>query len=204
MKPLKKTISPKVKVRLKTKRKICFVITSHIHYARSKLVLAAIKKHPNLTLQIVAGGSAIVEPFGNVEALLAADGHQVAARILMTLGGGTTAAMAKTAGLAALEFTTILENLKPDLVVVRGDRYEMLPMAMAAVYLNLAVAHLEGGDLTGTIDDSVRHAITKLAHLHFTSTAEATTRLLQIGAAPETVFEVGAPELELVAKNRFG
>ena len=188
---------------IKKRRKICFVITSQIHYARSKLVLAALTARPEVDLQIVLGGSAIVEPFGNVEVLLRADGFEPAAKILMNLGGGTTAAMAKTAGLAALEFTTILENLRPDLVVVRGDRYEILPIAMAAAYLNLPVAHLEGGDLTGTIDDSVRHAVTKLAHLHFVSTAEARARVLQLGESPDYIFQVGAPELELVEKNSF-
>ncbi|MEK7208932.1 MAG: UDP-N-acetylglucosamine 2-epimerase [Patescibacteria group bacterium] len=185
------------------KRKVCFVITSHIHYARSKLVLSAIKSRPELELQIVIGGSAIVEPFGNVEPLLNADGHSVAARMLMTLGGGTNIAMAKTAGLAAIEFTTILENLKPDLVVVRGDRYEMLPIAMVAVYMNIPVAHIEGGDLTGAIDDSVRHAITKLAHFHLVSTAETRRRVIQLGEHPDYVFEVGAPEIEFVEQNSF-
>lgn len=166
-------------------------------------MLAAIKARSDLELQIVVGGSAIVEPFGNVEPLLAADGYRVAARILMNLGGGTTTAMAKTAGLAALEFSTILENLSPDLVVVRGDRYEMLPMAMAAVYMNIPVVHLEGGDLTGAIDDSVRHAITKLAHLHLVSTPEAKQRVIQMGEQADSVFLVGAPELEVVEKNSF-
>src|SRR3989344_4698704 len=95
------------------KRKICFVITSNVHYSRSKLILAALQNHPQLNLQIVVGGSAIVEPYGNVEEWLRRDGYQVAARVLMNLGGGTTTAMAKTAGLAALEFSTVLENLKP-------------------------------------------------------------------------------------------
>ncbi len=165
--------------------------------------MAAISARSDLELQVVIGGSAIVEPFGNVEPFLAADGYQPAARILMNLGGGTNVAMAKTAGLAALEFTTVLENLKPDLVVVRGDRYEMLPITMAAVYMNLPVAHLEGGDLSGTIDDSVRHAITKLAHLHLVSTAEAATRVRQMGESPKHIFVVGAPEIELVKKNSF-
>ncbi len=166
-------------------------------------MLAAIKARPELELQIVIGGSAIVEPFGNVEPLLAADGYQVAARILMNLGGGTTVAMAKTAGLAALEFSTILENLQPDLVVIRGDRYEMLPMAMAAVYMNIPVVHLEGGDLTGAIDDSVRHAITKLAHLHLVATPEAKRRVIQMGEQAACVFLVGAPEIEVAEKNSF-
>lgn len=191
------------RLKKKTSRKICFVLTSHIHYARSKLVLGAIRARPELELQIVVGGSAIVEPFGNLEPELSQDGFLVAARILMNLGGGTNVAMAKTAGLAALEFATILENLKPDLVVVRGDRFEILPMAMAAAYLNIPVAHLEGGDLTGTIDDSVRHAVTKLAHLHLVSTAEARRRVLQMGESPKFVFEVGAPEIELVKNNSF-
>jgi len=187
----------------RSKRKICFVITSNVHYSRSKLLLAALKAHRDLALQIVVGGSAIIEPYGNVESSLTTDGYEVAARILINIGGGTTAAMAKTAGLAALEFTTVLENLHPDLVVVRGDRYEILPIAMAAVYMNIPVAHLEGGDVTGTIDESVRHAVTKLAHIHFASTLEARRRIIQMGEPPDYVFYVGAPEIELVEKNSF-
>lgn len=185
------------------KRKICFVITSKIHYSRSKLILEEIKRHSNLELQIVLGGSAILDQYGNVEPLLSADDLKVDAKILMSIDGGSLLAMTKTAGLGLMEFPVVLERLDPDIVVVRGDRFEVLPLAMAAAYMNKMVAHIEGGDVTGTIDESIRHAITKLAHVHFATNERSRNRVIQMGENPKYVFNVGAPEIEFVRQNNF-
>jgi len=184
-------------------RKVCFVITSHIHYARSKRILRELRHHPEIELQIIVGASAILPNYGDVLRLLEADGFEADEIITMTVEGGNPVAMSKTTGLGIIEFTTAFYNLKPDVVIVRGDRYEVLAAAVAATYLNIPVAHIEGGDVSGSIDESVRHAVTKLSHIHFTTTDQAAERVRRMGEQPDYVFNFGAPELELVTENHF-
>jgi len=117
----------------KKKRKICFILTSQIHYARNKLIIQELAKRNDVELQIVVGGSAVLKKYGDVETWLRNDGLTSNARVTMVVEGGSNVAMAKTAGLGLIEFTSLFENLSPELVVVRGDRYEVLPAAMAAV-----------------------------------------------------------------------
>ncbi|MBI2050303.1 MAG: UDP-N-acetylglucosamine 2-epimerase (hydrolyzing) [Parcubacteria group bacterium] len=185
------------------KRKVCFVITSKIHYGRSKLVLLHLRKRADVELSIVVAASALLDMYGNVLDDLERDGFAVNNKIVMTLEGGNTVAMAKTAGVGIMEFTTAFDNLKPDIVVVRGDRYEVLSAAVAAAYLNIPVAHLEGGDVSGTIDESVRHAISKLSHIHFPTNEQSAERIIRMGENPKYVFNVGATDIEFVARNRF-
>ncbi|OGZ33227.1 MAG: UDP-N-acetyl-D-glucosamine 2-epimerase, UDP-hydrolysing [Candidatus Portnoybacteria bacterium RBG_13_40_8] len=185
------------------KRKICFVITSTIHYARSKLILVKLKKRDDVDLQIVIGGSAILSKYGEVDKWLKHDGLDVSAVVSITLEGGNNVSMAKTAGLGVIEFTSTFEKLKPDIVVLRADRYEVLSAAIAAAYLNIPIAHIEGGDVSGNIDESVRHAITKLAHIHFATNEDSKKRIIQMGERPDYVFNVGCPGLEIAAKNNF-
>jgi UDP-hydrolysing UDP-N-acetyl-D-glucosamine 2-epimerase len=178
------------------KRKICFVITSQVHYGRSKLILEELKRRKNVELQIIVGASAILPNYGDILSLIKKDGFKVNASALMTLEGGNAIAAAKTTGVGILEFATLFENLRPDVVVVRGDRYEVLAAAIAAAYLNVPVAHIEGGDVTGNIDESVRHAITKLAHIHFTTNEQSKDRVLRMGENPNYVFNFGCPGVE--------
>lgn len=185
------------------KRKICFVLTSSIHYARSKLVLAELKKRNDIDLQIVVGGSAMLSKYGEVDKWLKHDGFDISTIISMTLEGRGNVSMAKTAGLGVIEFASTFEKLKPDIVMLRGDRYEVLSAAIAAAYLNIPIAHIEGGDVSGTIDESVRHAVTKLAHIHFATTEVSEKRIIQMGEKPDYVFNVGCPELEFIVKNNF-
>ncbi|MFC1678238.1 UDP-N-acetylglucosamine 2-epimerase, partial [Patescibacteria group bacterium] len=183
------------------KRKICFVITSKIHYSRNKIMLEELRNRDDVELQIVVGASAILEKYGDVLTLLEEDGFDYNAKITMTLEGGSPISMAKTTGIGITEFATIFDNLAPDIVVVRGDRYEVLSAAIAAAYLNITVAHIEGGDLSGTIDESVRHAITKLSHIHFATNEPSRNRLLRMGEDPKHCFDVGAIDVEFVAKH---
>lgn len=185
------------------KRKICFVITSKIHYARSKLILEELKMHPEVDLQVVVGASALLSKYGDVLQELKEDGYTVDEKILMTIEGGSRVAMAKTTGIGIAEFATALDRLQPDVVIVRGDRYEVLAAATAAAYLNIPVAHIEGGDVTGTIDESVRHAITKLSHIHFPTNEVAKNRILRMGEDPRYVFHVGCPGIEMISKQTF-
>ena len=185
------------------KRKICFIITSKIHHSRSLLLLEELRARDDVDLQIVVGASAILPEYGDVIPLLEKDGYKIDARITMTFAGGSPVAMAKTTGMGIAEFSTVFENLQPDLVVVRGDRYEVLSAAIAASYLNIPVAHIEGGDVTGTIDESVRHAVTKLSHIHFATNEESKNRILKMGENPSYVFNFGCPGLEIVARNSY-
>lgn len=184
-------------------RKICFVITSKIHYGRSKLILKELDKREDIDLKIVVGASAILPAYGDVLGLMEKDGFKCDSKIVMTLEGGSPVAMAKTAGIGITEFANVFDNLKPDIVVVRGDRYEILSAVVSASYLNIPVAHIEGGDITGNIDESVRHAVTKLSHIHFTTNEKAKNRVIKMGEHPEYVFNLGAPEVEFVAQNNF-
>lgn len=182
------------------RRKICFPITNRIHYARQKQLLGILKKHPKIDLQIVAGGSILLEKYA--EQFLPAmerAGHTIADKLFNVIEGGTHVAMAKTAGLTALDFTNALYKLNPDIVLIRGDRFEQLAMAMVSAYLNKTIAHIEGGDVTGTIDESVRHAITKLSHIHFVTNEDAKKRIIKMGEDPKYVFNVGSPDVEFAA-----
>ena len=125
-----------------------------------------------------------------------ASNFNIKERLLNVIEGGNHAAMAKTAGLIALETSNIFEKLNPDIVLICGDRFEQLALAMSAAYLNKTIAHIEGGDVTGSIDESVRHAITKLSHIHFVTNNAARKRVIQMGENPKTVFNVGSPDLE--------
>lgn len=178
------------------KRKICFIITSQIHYARCRALMEAITHHPDLELQVAVAASAILPQYGDVLAAMEKDGINCDAKIVMTLAGGSAVAMAKTTGIGVTEFATTFDNLQPDIVLIRGDRYEVLAAAIASSYMNIPIAHLEGGDVSGSIDESVRHAVTKLSHIHFTSNEQSAMRVKQMGENPDYVFVTGCPELE--------
>lgn len=181
------------------KRKVCFIITNRIHYARQQILLDQLKGDPDIELQLVVGGSAMVDQYGEVLPRLSKKGFIVQEQMLNLVEGGSHVAMAKTAGLAVLELANTFQKLNPDIVLVRGDRFEMLAAAMTAAYLNKTVAHIEGGDVTGTIDESVRHAITKLAHIHFVTNDSSSSRLIQMGENPAYIFNVGSPDIEFAA-----
>ncbi|TSC67335.1 MAG: UDP-N-acetylglucosamine 2-epimerase [Parcubacteria group bacterium Gr01-1014_66] len=175
-------------------------MTSRIHYARQKNLLQLLRDDPQIELQLVVGGSALLERYS--ERFLPAiqsDGFTVHETLFNVIEGGNHVTMAKTAGLTALEFANTLSRLNPDLVLIRGDRFEQLALTMVAAYLNKTIAHIEGGDVTGTIDESVRHAITKLAHVHFVTNDDARRRVLQMGENPEHVFNVGSLDVEFAA-----
>jgi UDP-hydrolysing UDP-N-acetyl-D-glucosamine 2-epimerase len=127
------------------------------------------------------------------------DGFQIAAKVYSVLEGENPAAMAKTTGLGLLELATVFDNLRPDVVVTVADRYETLSTAVAAAYMNIPVAHIQGGEITGSIDEKVRHAVTKLADVHLVSTERAAERVIRMGEDPSMVFVTGCPSIDLVA-----
>lgn len=182
-----------------TKRKICIVIINRANYARIKSVLTAIHAHPNLELQIVAGSSLLLERHGRAVEVIRRDGFEVNAEVHMVVEGETPLTMAKSVGLGIVEITNALNQLKPDIVLTIADRFETIATATAAAYMNIPVAHTQGGEITGSIDESVRHAVTMLAHVHFPATKESAARLCRMGVAADSVFFSGCPSIDLIA-----
>lgn len=185
------------------KRKICFVITSYIHYSRNLLILEELNRREDVELSIVIGGSALITKYaassGSVKQQLKDDGFKRIYEIYFSLEGDNTTVKAKTAGLGIVEYATLFNNLKPDLVVVRGDRFEVLSAALTAAYMNIPIAHIEGGDVSGTLDESIRHAITKLAHVHFVTNEDAYKRLVRMGENPKSIHYFGSPDVEVAS-----
>ena len=181
-------------------RKVCVVVTARPSYSRIKTAIRAILEHPDLELQLVVGASALLDRYGTAVHTIEQDGFPIAARVYMVLEGENLTSMAKTTGLGLLELATVFDNLKPDVVVTVADRYETLATAIAASYMNIPVAHVQGGEITGSIDEKVRHAVTKLADLHFASTRPAAERVIRMGERPEAVFVTGCPSIDLAAE----
>ena len=181
-------------------RKVCVVIGSRANYGSIKSVMRAVQAHPDLHLQIIVGASALLDRFGSVVDVIERDGFTPDARVNMIVEGETPVTMAKSTGLGLLELPTLFELLKPDVVVTVGDRFETMATAVAGAYMNIPLAHTMGGEVTGTIDESIRHAITKLAHVHFPANQDAAERIIRLGEDPDRVHVVGCPRIDLVAE----
>lgn len=182
------------------KRKICVVVTARPSYSRFKTALKAVDDHPDLELQLVVAASALLDRYGNAVEYIEEDGFQVAEKVYMVLEGETPVNMAKTTGLGLIELSTSLYNLQPDFVVTIADRYETIATAIAASYMNLSLVHIQGGEITGSIDEKVRHAVTKLADYHFVSTEKARERVIKMGEDAESVFVAGCPSIDIAAE----
>jgi UDP-hydrolysing UDP-N-acetyl-D-glucosamine 2-epimerase len=182
------------------KRKICVVITARPSYARIKTALRAINEHPELELQLVVAASALLDRYGSAVNNIEKDGFEITARVFNVLEGETLTAAAKTTGIGILELSTVFDNLRPDIVVTVADRYETIATAIAAAYMNIPLAHVQGGEVTGNIDEKVRHSITKLADYHFVATDSARERVLKLGENPDMVINTGCPSIDLAAE----
>lgn len=180
-------------------KKICVVVGSRANYSSIKSVMVAVREHPDLELQLVVAASALLDRYGSVVNLIEKDGFEPAARIFMLIEGETPATMAKSTGVGLMELPTVFERLQPDVVLTVGDRFETMATTLAAAYMNIPVAHTMGGEVSGTIDESIRHAVTKFAHIHFPASKEAAERIIKLGEPPETVHLVGCPRIDLVA-----
>jgi UDP-hydrolysing UDP-N-acetyl-D-glucosamine 2-epimerase len=187
-----------------TKRKVCVVITARPSYSRIRSALFAIRAHPELELQIVSAASMLLDRYGQTVNHVEQDGFKVDARVYMVLEGENLVTSAKTTGLGLIELATTFDNLDPDLVVTIADRYETIATAIAAAYMNIPLVHMQGGEVTGNIDEKVRHAITKLADIHLVTTEKARERVIRMGEDPSKVFVTGCPSIDLaeeVIKN---
>ena len=181
------------------KRKVCVVVNSRANYGRIKSVLRAIQNHSDLDLTLIAGASALLWRFGNVAEQIREDGFRVDAVIYSIIEGENPTTMAKSTGMGIMELATQFENIKPDIAITVADRFETMATAIAASYMNIPLAHTQGGEVTGSIDESVRHAITKLAHIHFPATAQARDNIIRMGEDPAKVFLTGCPAIDIVA-----
>ena len=181
-------------------RKICVVVTARPSYSRIRTALTAINAHADLELQLVVAASALLDRYGNAIQAIERDGFAIAQRVYMVLEGENLVTSAKSTGIGLSELATVFDNLKPDAVVTVADRYETLATAVAASYMNIPVVHVQGGEVTGSIDEKVRHAVTKLANLHLVSTQLAAERVRRLGEEPGSVFVTGCPSIDIAAE----
>jgi UDP-hydrolysing UDP-N-acetyl-D-glucosamine 2-epimerase len=179
-------------------RKVCVVVGSRANYSSIKSAMLAIRAHPDLELQVVLSASALLDRYGQVATLIEKDGFKVNGKVFMLVEGETPATMAKSTGLGLVELSTLFEQLAPDIVLTVGDRFETMATTLAAAYMNICLAHTMGGEVSGTIDESIRHAVTKFAHLHFPACSDAHDRILKLGERAEDIFMVGCPRIDLV------
>ncbi|MGI8808594.1 MAG: UDP-N-acetylglucosamine 2-epimerase [Acidimicrobiales bacterium] len=186
------------------RRKVCVVVASRANLARITTVLEAVRDHPDLELQVVAAASALLERFGTAVDVLEDAGFRPDARIRCIVEGQTPATMAMSTGLGLIELATAFEMLVPDIVVTVADRFETMATAIAGAYMNIPVAHTQGGEVSGSIDESVRHAVTKLSHIHFPATELSARRIIALGEDPRFVFNVGCPSIDLAARTLPG
>ena len=185
------------------KRKICVVINNRANYARIKYFLKAAKKIKNIKLLIILGASANLEKYGNLEKTIRSDGFNINQKISTIIEGENPMTMAKSTGIGIIELSSIFQRIKPDIVLTVADRYETLATAVAASYLNIFLAHTQGGEVSGSIDESVRHAITKLSHIHFPATKRAKLFLERMGEDRKNIHLTGCPAIDILRHEKL-
>jgi len=179
------------------RKKVCVVLVDRANYGRLKPIMEAIRDSALLEIQVLAAGTMVLERFDQPVRIVRNDGFHVDGEVFIELEGSTPATMAKSVGFGVLEFAGEFQRLKPDVVLLIGDRYEALAAAVAAAYMNLTIVHLQGGEVSGSIDESARHAISKFAHFHLPATAQAKEYLIRMGERPDTILGVGCPSSDL-------
>lgn len=178
-------------------RRICVVTGSRAEYGLLRWILNDLRDAPDVDLQLVVTGMHLSPEFGSTVTEIERDGFAIARRVDSLLSSGTAGGVAKSIGLGVIGMSDALEELKPDIVLVLGDRFEIFAAAQACLVHNIPVAHIAGGDTTeGAIDEAMRHAITKMAHVHFVTNPESARRVRQLGEDPSRIYEVGSPGLD--------
>lgn len=189
---------------MSNKRKICIVTGTRAEYGILSHLVKSLLDDPRVELQIIATNMHLSPEFGLTYREIEADGFKIDKKVEMLLSSDTHVGTVKSMGLASIGFADAFAELSPDLIVILGDRFEMLAAASAAMIFGIPVAHLHGGEITeGAYDDSIRHAITKLSYLHLTSTEEYRKRVIQMGECPERVFWVGAPGVDNIMNEKL-
>ncbi len=182
-------------------KKICVVVASRANYGRVKYLMKAIQDHPDLELQLIVGASTLLDRFGKAINVIRSDGFEPMRSIHYVLEGETLLTQAKSTGLGIIELSSALEDLHPDMVVTVADRFETMATAIASTYLNIPLVHLQGGEVSGNIDDRVRHAITKLADIHFVASDLSRQRVISMGEDQNYVFNFGCPSMDVLVHS---
>ena len=185
------------------KRKICVVINNRANYARIKYFLKEAKKIKNLEVNIILGASANLSKYGNLEQTINKDGFKISNKISTIVEGENLISMAKSTALSIIELTSIFETIKPHIVLTVADRFETLATAIASSYMNIFLAHTQGGEVSGSIDENVRHSITKLAHIHFPSTKRSKKFLVNLGEHKKNIFLTGCPAIDILKNEKL-
>lgn len=183
-------------------RKICIVTGNRSEYSKLKPVMRAVINHPDLELILIVIASHLLDDFGKTVEVIKKDGFKIDAVAQTVTAGEDLVSMVKSVGLCTLEIPTFFSLYKPDVVLISGDRFEVLGVAISAAFMNIPLAHLEGGEITGAIDESIRHVITKLAHIHFPATAKSAERIIKMGEKPDMVFNVGCPSVDIILSKK--
>lgn len=178
-------------------RRVAVVLVDRANYGRLEPVMHALKARADVELLTVVGGTMVLERFGRPQDVVQQAGFRIDAEVYQELEGSTPATMAKSVGYGITEYANVFHRLQPDMVLLIGDRYEALAAAIAAAYMNLCLVHVQGGEVSGSIDESARHAITKFAHYHFPSTQRAAEYIVRMGERPDTILGVGCPSSDL-------
>lgn len=187
-----------------TKRKVCVVTGTRAEYGLLSRLIKLLQDDSDLTLQLVVTNMHLSPLYGNTYKEIEADGFVIDKKVDILKFDNSNLGVAQSTGLGVIEFSKAFDELKPDLLLILGDRYEMLAVATAALFLKIPIAHLHGGELTeGVIDDVIRHTITKMSHLHFTSTEEYRNRVIQLGEQPDIVFNVGAIGIDNIRNSKL-
>lgn len=186
-------------------KKICVVITARPSYSRIRSALLALRKKKEIELYVVVAASASLDVYGKVVKQIKSDGFEIYAKVYNLVSGENTISAAKTTGMGIVELSTVFDMLKPDYVMTIADRFETIATAIAASYMNIPLIHIQGGEVTGNIDEKVRHAITKLADVHLVSTKKAKERLIKMGEREDRIFVTGCPSIDIAndIKNRY-
>ncbi|OQA52079.1 MAG: UDP-N,N'-diacetylbacillosamine 2-epimerase (hydrolyzing) [candidate division WS2 bacterium ADurb.Bin280] len=161
----------------------------------------AIQNTRGLELQVVVSSGMLLERFGQAASVVKEDGFKISEEVYTSIEGENPLTMTQSVAVGLMQLAPVINRLNPDVVITIGDRYETIATAIAGAYMNKIVAHVQGGELTGTIDESVRHAITKLSHLHFTATQKSRERVIRMGENPKYVFNTGCPSIDLVRNS---
>lgn len=187
-----------------SKRKICVVTGSRAEYGLLYWLMKEIKGDPALELQIVATGIHLSPEFGLTYKVIEEDGFLINEKVEMLLSSDTPVGVAKSIGLATIGFADAFDRLKPEIIVLLGDRFEIFAAAQAALVAKIPVAHIAGGDTTeGAYDEAIRHSITKMSHIHFVTNEIAARRVRQLGENPENIYNVGSPGLDHIRRMRL-
>lgn len=173
------------------------MLVDRANYGRLKPVMTSIARHPDLELQVLAAGTMVLERFDQPVKVVRRDGFPIDGEIYIELEGSTPTTMAKSVGFGITEFASEFQRLKPDTVLIIGDRYEALAATIAAAYMNICIVHVQGGEVSGSIDESARHAISKFSHFHFPSTKRSAEYLIRMGERPDSILGIGCPSSDI-------